>query len=73
MPGRVVGVVVFIVLDGSIVLANVLAAVAEAGGCDTSGSCSTFDSVSASFDGVNVIGISSSAASVVSTGPSDTA
>lgn len=72
MPGRIAGVVVLRVLDGSTVLATVLAAVADAGGCDTSGNCSTFDSVSASFDGVNVIGVSSNTASGVSPGPSDT-
>lgn len=72
MPGRIAGVVVFNVPDGSTVLATVLAAVAEAGGCETSGNCSTFDSVSSSFDGVNVMGVSSVLASGSSLGPSET-
>lgn len=39
-------------LCGSIVLANVLAAVADGGGLEVSGTCSTFVSVNSSFDGV---------------------
>ena len=62
----------FIMFDGSTVLATVLAAVAEARGYETSGNSSTFDSVNASFEGVNVIVVSSAAASGSSLGPSDT-
>lgn len=40
----------------AIVLAIVLAAVAEAGGPEVSRTCSTFDSVSSSFDGVIIEG-----------------
>lgn len=40
------------------VLAIVLAAVAEAGGPEVSKTCSTFDSVSSSFDGVIIEGSS---------------
>ena len=54
IPGRTAGVEWPKLLRGSCVLATVLAAVAETGGADTSGSRSRLLSVNSSFGGVKV-------------------
>lgn len=58
MPGRMVGLVVSTAARGSWVLATVLAAVADGGGWDVSGSFSRFFSVSSSLDGVKSLPVS---------------